>query len=191
MRLHPHAPFFAHHSPQNGINNLQFKLCYPHPNRCQNHTCIRPRSLPFTPIHPRQSRLHNMDITRRHAARNASLLNLHPPIPRILLDEHEPLPLHHGVLVRTLRRVLVQRLDVLQLLGTPARRHRRPLLLAARPRRRRRRRRVRRLGPRGRRDRRRCQLDIRRGDDAFLVAGPHFDPAGAICVLSINSCTQT
>lgn len=59
----------------------------------------------------------SLDVARRHAARDARLFDLGPPVAGIVLDEHEALAFRHGVLCLRLRRVLVQRLDVLELLG--------------------------------------------------------------------------
>ena len=73
--------------------------------------------------------LNYLDVTRRHALGDATLLDLRPPVAGVLLDQDEPLALHHAVLGVALRRVLVQRFDVLELLRSAPRRDGRAFLL--------------------------------------------------------------
>ena len=129
-----------------------------------------------------RQRLHHLHIARRHIPRYASLLNFYPPISRVLLDQNEPLPFGHGMLVAALRRVFVQRFHIPELLGTPLGRDCRSLLLnRGRCRRRSGRVGVCRLGPCGQcRRRRRRKVYICRGHQALFRSQPHLDPARAI-----------
>lgn len=78
---------------------------------------------------PAAALIHALHITSRHALRDPALLDLRPPIPGVLLNQDEPLALRHVVLGVALRRVVVQRLDVLELLRAPPGRDRGALLL--------------------------------------------------------------
>lgn len=73
--------------------------------------------------------LYSLYIIRRHTLCDTPFLHLHPPIPRVLLDQHKPLSLNHAMLRIASRRIIIKRLYIFQLLGAALGRYRRSLFL--------------------------------------------------------------
>lgn len=76
--------------------------------------------------------LNSLDVVRRDTLCHSSLLDLGPPVSLILLNQNEPLAHSHAMFRLATCLVIVQRLNILQLLGSTPRCHCRALLLRRR-----------------------------------------------------------
>lgn len=90
------------------------------------HHCRKLTMSLFDYTNRKTRRLYLLDVICGDALRDTTALNIRPPVTAIAVDQHEAITLCHRPLHIASSLVVVHRFDVLQLLGTAARRHSRP-----------------------------------------------------------------
>lgn len=130
-RIHAHdfISFYAYGAAAHQITcpvrrlSLSNDHSYPKPTaQCSSNECKLPTHS-MSPALRKDVRSNLLNISSRHTPRHTPLLNITPPIPLILTNQHAPFPLPDTMFPLRPRLVIIQRLHIFHPLRATSRRH--------------------------------------------------------------------